>query len=172
MPAVLTYADREAKPARRTRDGEIGYIWTRLYTLPVAGADSLRPARGDLLAGESGLLGARVLNVTFGAPKSDAIVPMTVTAIKPVAYPSGLSGTNYVEVRGSRRPRQSGQQRTGEIVCLSDTLAGLPDEGDVWPGESGVEALRCVGTDNSDYLTVPGLYLCHAYYVASVEYGT
>ncbi|HUW99393.1 MAG TPA: hypothetical protein VMY35_00305 [Phycisphaerae bacterium] len=172
MPAVLTYADHEAKPARRTRDVEIGYIWTRVYTLPVAGADSLRPARGALLAGESGLLGARVLSATMGAPGKDAMVPMTIEAIKPVAYTSGLSGTHYVEVRGSRRGGQRGPMKSGMIICLSDDQSGIPNEGDLWPSQTGVEALRCFGTDNSDYTTVPGLYLCRAYYTAYVEYGT
>ena len=172
-PARLTYDEHEIIPLRRKKEVRMGQIWIRTYLIPVAGADDMRPDRGDLMADESGLLGARVLSVDFGESGGQAMVPMIVYAIKPEAYSGGLSGSTFVEVRSSRMPqRQYGPRRVGSIICLSSDQVGIPDEGDVWPGESGMMALRCVATDNDDITTVPGLYLCRAYYVSYVEYGT
>lgn len=165
----LSYAEHEDKKARKQWDVEFGTRMTRFYTLSTASATSLKPARGALLTGESGLTGIRVMSALLPEPR-DGVTRMKLELIQPVAYASA-SSTDFQELRGSRREVTGEKMRTMVRWGVSANLQDLPDEGDNAPGAgAAVTELRCTEVDKNDKDTVPGLYFIRLTYKAYEPY--
>jgi len=171
MVYVLTYADREDEASRKQWGVEIGTRLTRFYDLPVDAATDLKPDRGDLMPGETGLTGARVMTAFLLDTPSpqEGCTRMKVEFIRPVAY-DDTSTTDFQEVQGSRRESETEEMRTMVRWGVSEDLQDLPSLGEGMAGANTLLDLRCTVIDKSDTNTVPGLYFVRLTYTAYEPY--
>ena len=142
-------------------------VWQRQYNLPPE-AESLIPARGSAvtprgLTAGAGVGAHRVLSVAKTRTKDE--YKLTVAFYQVVAY-SGTPTANGTELRGSRQGDGAyrGNSRTASrLFATTDGSTGLPSEGDLYPGDSGLMGRRCRDVSD-DFETLPGLHLHTAIY--------
>ena len=89
MPAIMVWYDYEDVMKRRIRTITIGSILTRVYMVPEASAETLKPSKGTLLPGDADTVTAgRVRNcwLDWNVGHGEGNISLVVEFIKPEAY--------------------------------------------------------------------------------------
>jgi len=162
--ALSDYNSLTRYPTRA--DGYGGEYWTFYYDrVPTSQLASVLPLVGSLKIGETGgIAGLRVNKINVPYDRSGTIVDISIVYFKPIAYPSGWTGTDFLEIIGSRKtsPGERGTTTYVVGVCTSPTGTGVPVRGDVFTGDTGLLSRICVTDPAQDPDLIPGLYVVTA----------
>lgn len=167
--------DKEWKPDRkRLGDTVIGRKFSRTYNIGPE-AYAVLPSYGDVMPGygtesdeteTSALVKPYVSSIAHKLVKGQ--LKTVITYVQAVAYPSGVSATHYVEVRGSRRESTLDNARVITSLGVSDDGTNIPATGDLFTGDSGLTARRCTHV-REDPHAVPGLIVVTGTWVQLIE---
>lgn len=173
MAIALAWYDREDKTQRRqTGVYAWGKTFRRTYTVSGEDVDDL-PARGEILNGESGLTAPRVVTWVFDRKDSGAVrVVVDWAQVEAYTDDAGTvaTGTNLLELRGSRRPTTDGRYRyatriyAGSTAMQADNVPVLYTDSSPATDSDDNLARRKTGTVPNDSL-VPGLWIIQANYM-------
>ena len=164
--AYTLNASQELKERRTETMHVFGRMLTRTFAITKTQVDSVKPARGDLLVGwegtATGLARPRVTSYQYGDKNGAGGDLLIISAIEPIPYGSDAAVT--MELSGSRTPLDGNamfsELKTIHVSVAADS-AGVPDEGDLYTGDTAIIGKYCIQTQ-IDEDTVPGLFFTTA----------
>jgi len=164
---ALTWQDREVTTERKQLGVHAwGKTFQRTYTVPSETADSL-PVRGELMTGQTGIEAPRVLNWNLRRDKAGGLTAV-VTWAQAVKF-TGATGTDLLELRGSRKTRDDGRFRYGTRIYAATTEAQGDNIPTMFTNESAVADSGKLGrrrqslTPNNE--VIPGIWIISAQYI-------
>lgn len=172
MADTLRHAERNPERRRQYVAGQM-IVFVRTYQFGRFAMAAL-PSRGDAvdLDGVSGsaVMQPRVLRVLSSHRDKTGQQQVTIAFYQIRPY-SGTPTEEGTELRGSRNPDEDGYYRyVRRYFASTDGSTGLPSEGDLYPGDSGVLGRRCVNVSTLYDVQMPGLYYTTATYKSFKSY--
>ena len=154
-----------------------GIVYVRFYTVSKGGYAANKPAKGSLLPGETGLLGARAKTIKRWQPKGKDIGALDGVEVhyeELSAYAAASAALAAVELLNSRRTWEEGNKVYAERLFVSDDKDSEISRGDTYPDDSGLGAAyrRVALTPRLTEEDMPGRYFHQVIYVNFIAHAS
>ena len=177
----MAFQDKENKTLRSVRSAPFARVYRRWYSLAPESVASNVPARGTLVdlrgvtvvSHTHDLLGVRVHDYGYKQQAKGRLEETWIEFIEPLPYAATASTTNYQELLSSRQTSESRGWDTAIRIGVSDDQTDSPEEGDFYPGSSGLTGLKCsrVVWTPVERSPIVGLWFQTAYYQGRQSYS-